>query len=180
MGGSGASQHRAGGPAAGAAAAAPESRGRPRLAAQPRPTSVHAGGRGAPGSEGRRRGCLWGRRRALGSAARAATPRPQLTRAEDAGSGGGATLQSAEQGPSGASARKPLRSSSPGCRLGSWFSEKRGELGKKAPFASAERVPGESEINEMSTSWRVKKSKTKEPAGWEMSTFELLISFSFA
>lgn len=160
MGGSGASKRRARGPQP-----EQESRGRPRLPAAPRPTSVPAGSRRAPGSEGRRRWRLWGRRRALGSAAPAATPRPQLTRAEDAGSGGGTTLQSAEQGPSGASPRKPLPSSSPGCRMGSWLSEKRGELGKKAPCAPAEKVPGESEDNEMSTSWRVKKIKSHP--GWK-------------
>lgn len=115
-----------------------------------------------------------------GSAAPAATPRPQQSRAEDAGSAAGATLQSAEHGPSGASLRTPRHPSFPGCRAGSWFSEKRGELGKKSPFAPAEKVQVDSEDNERSTSWRVKKNKNKEPPGLEMSAFELLLSFPFA
>lgn len=78
----------------------------------------------------------------------------------------------------GASLRKPLHPSFPGCQFGSLFSEKGGKLGKKTPFASAEKVQGESEDNEKSTSWRIKK--IKEPPGLEMSVLELLISFPFA
>lgn len=63
----------------------------------------------------------------------------------------------------GASLRKSLHLCFPRCRSGSLFSKKRRELGKTAPFVPVEAVQRESEDNEMSTSWRIKKKKKSHP-----------------
>lgn len=161
MDGSGASERGAGGPQEEQLQRRRSPGGRPRLPAPPRPTPMpapeadgHQAARADAAGASGDGGAAW---RVLGSAASAATPRLQQTRAEYAGSGRGTTLQSPEQGPSGGSPRKPLHPSFPGCRVGSWFSEKRGELGRTAPFAPAERCKENEKIMKCPLPGRLKK-----------------------